>query len=284
MKFLQPSAIFNSFLGVLDIKSGAQIILLFGVLNKVAGVYGLLSAFTGGTIGQLSFYIYSTATLAVAVLGIRAVSAESSSKVLKLSHLYIVDHVIQTFYTLGFARHYWYEVPHDGRRVVNSQAQEDLIRLAVSRGEVSDKMPDNIAEIARGLWEKEEGTARVVLFLSWLIKIYFILVLYSYAAHLRSNTYHALPLSSSSTDPNRLSAKDQYASTAPAVPTHPPYEGSLDPRETGKRLEVLKESEEVARGEAEFHWDSEEDADESTRMNGAAASKGKGKGRAVDAE
>lgn len=231
-------------------------------------------------------------------------SQESSSKVLKLSHLYVIDHVIQTFYTLGFARHYWYEVPHDGRRVVNSQAQEDLIRLAVSRGEVSDKMPDNIAEIARGLWEKEEGTARVVLFLSWLIKvcprpkrvqkivekadpchqIYFILVLYSYAAHLRSNTYHALPLSSSSSDPNRLSRKDQYASTAPAVPTHPPYEGSLDPRETGKRLEVLKESEEVARGEAEFHWDSEEDADENTRMNGAAAPKGKGKGRAVDAE
>jgi hypothetical protein len=68
------------------------------------------------------------------------------------------------------------------------------------------------------------------------------------------------------------------------VPTHPPYEGSLDPRETGKRLEVLKESEEVARGEAEFHWDSEEDADENTRMTGAAGPKGKGKGRAVDAE
>jgi hypothetical protein len=98
-------------------------------------------------------------------------SQESSHKVLKLSHLYLLDHLIQTLYTLGFARHYWYEVPHDGRRVVNSRAQEDLIRLAVSRGEVSDTMPDNIAEIARGLWEKEEGTARVVLFLAWLIKV-----------------------------------------------------------------------------------------------------------------
>ena len=47
------------------------------VLNKVAGVYGLLSAFTGGTIGQLSFYIYSTASLAVLVWGMRAVSAVS---------------------------------------------------------------------------------------------------------------------------------------------------------------------------------------------------------------
>jgi hypothetical protein len=225
--------------------------------------------------------------------------------VLKLCHLYVVDHIIQTVYTLGFARHYWYEVPHDGRRVANSKAQEDLIRLAVSRGEVSDKMPDNIAEIARGLWEKEEGFALMVLFASWLIKvssrrycsraitvtqsktgfrqIYFILVLYSYAAHLRSNTYHALPLSSSSSDPNRQSAKDQYASTAPAVPTHPAYEGSLDPRETGTRLAVLKEQEEeVAHAEAEFHWDSDEDAHEGSRMNGGSGSKGKGK--AVDAQ
>ncbi|KAJ9098459.1 hypothetical protein QFC19_006326 [Naganishia cerealis] len=254
------------------------------VLNKVAGVYGLLSAFTGGTPGQLSFYVYSTATLAVAVWGLRAISAESSAKVLKLTHLYVIDHIVQTIFTLGFARHYWYEVPHDGRRVVNSQAQEDLIRLAVSRGEVSDKMPDNIEEIARGLWEKEEPFAKVVLFLAWAIKFYFILVLYSYASHLKSNTYHTLPLSSSTSDPDRLSTKDQYASTAPAVPSHPAYEGSLDSRETAKRLAMLKESEnEVAHAEAEFHWDSdEENATERSGLNGNALAKGKGK--AVDNE
>lgn len=218
----------------------------------------------------------------------------------------MIDHIIQTIYILGFARHYWYEVPHDGRRVVNSKAQEDLIRLAVSRGEVSDKMPDNIAEIARGLWEKEEPFARVVLFLVWLVKvsvgrlqnmrhvknlnafirgpqIYFILVLYSYASHLKSDTYHTLPLSSSTSDPDRLSTKDQFASTAPAVPTHPAYEGSLDPRDTSKRLAVLKENEEVAHAESEFHWDSdEENSNERSGLNGNAQVKGKGK--AVDNE
>lgn len=100
-----------------------------------------------------------------------AVNKESSSRVLKLCHLYVIDHIIQTVYTLGFARYYWYEIPHDGRRVANSKAQEDLIRLAVSRGEVSDKMPEDIAEIARGLWEKEQGFAMMVLFASWLIKV-----------------------------------------------------------------------------------------------------------------
>lgn len=109
------------------------------------------------------------------------------------------------------------------------------------------------------------------------------MVLYSYASHLRSNTYHTLPLSSSSSNPNRQSAKDQYASTAPAVPTHPAYEGSLDARETAKRLAALKETEEeVAHAEADFHWDSDEEANETSRMNGASGSKGKAK--AVDGQ
>ena len=54
--------------------AGAKIILLFGALNKVAGVYGLISAFTGGSISQMSFYIYSSVTLYVVVWGLRAVA------------------------------------------------------------------------------------------------------------------------------------------------------------------------------------------------------------------
>ena len=54
------------------------------------------------------------------------------------------------------------------------------------------------------------------------------MVVYSYAAHLRTNTYHSLPLSSSSSKPGSLSTTDQWASTAPAVPINPSYRGSLD--------------------------------------------------------
>lgn len=44
------------------------------LFNKIAGVYGLFGAcFAGGTIGQLSFYIYSTASLAGFVWGLKAV-------------------------------------------------------------------------------------------------------------------------------------------------------------------------------------------------------------------
>lgn len=96
---------------------------------------------------------------------------ESSSKTLKLAHLYALDHIIQTIYTLKFARHYWYENPHDGERIINSQAQRDLIDLAISRGEVSRDRPEDIAEIAYGLWQREKGFAAFVLFLAWCVKV-----------------------------------------------------------------------------------------------------------------
>lgn len=47
------------------------------VINKVAGIYGLVAVFTGGSLVQLSMYIYSVALLFVFVWGIRVTSAVS---------------------------------------------------------------------------------------------------------------------------------------------------------------------------------------------------------------
>jgi hypothetical protein len=165
-------------------------------VNKVAGVYGLISLFTGGDFYQLSFYFYSTVTLIIFVWGMRAVSEvsrrsndnnmstllimtttiswinqESSSKVLKLAHLYAIDHILQTLYTAHFALEY-INAPHDGRRVINSQAQKDLIDLAISRGEISGEGDgEDAARLAQTLWKQERGTAGAVVVLAWLIKV-----------------------------------------------------------------------------------------------------------------
>lgn len=74
----------NSFIGLLDLKTGVTVALLFAVsitpslyilylttnqlLNKVAGVYGLIAVLTGagGSFAQLSMYIYSV----IALLGL----------------------------------------------------------------------------------------------------------------------------------------------------------------------------------------------------------------------
>jgi len=228
-----------------------ELILLFGLINKVAGVYGLIAIFTGGSITQLSFYLYSTATLFLFIWGMKAVSEESSSRSLTLAHLYTFDHILQTLYTLNFANYYWYGVAHDGMRIANSPAQQALIELAISRGEITAGRSEDIAALAQQLWTKERGTAALVLILIWFMKIYFIVVLYSFAAHLRSKTYHSLPLSSSDPDPRVGSQIEQYASTAP-TPSH----GQIG---RSKMQEARKV--EQAEGEDEFQWDSDgEDA------------------------
>ncbi|KAG8921204.1 hypothetical protein FRC02_000379 [Tulasnella sp. 418] len=68
----RPRAV-SSFLGFLDIKTGVKIVLLFAVFNKVAGIYGLIAIFTGGTLAQVSMYIYSVAALAGYYWGFKAI-------------------------------------------------------------------------------------------------------------------------------------------------------------------------------------------------------------------
>ncbi|WWC94000.1 hypothetical protein V866_000838 [Kwoniella sp. B9012] len=194
--------VFSSFLGLLDIKLGAEIVLLFGLVNKVAGLYGLITILVGGSFVQLLFYAYSTATLFAFLWGLKVVKSESASPTLLLSHLYTFDHIILTIFHYVFYLNYWYVIPHDGRRTANSQAQQDIIELALSRGEISQPSTDQENEgldelraaLAGEIWEREKVFAGWTLVVGWLIKIYFMILLYSYAAHLKSSTYHTLPL------------------------------------------------------------------------------------------
>lgn len=58
--------------------TGASIISLFAVLNKVAGAYGMLAVLQGGTlaqpVSQLTMYIYSLGTLIVFLWGLKKIS------------------------------------------------------------------------------------------------------------------------------------------------------------------------------------------------------------------
>lgn len=91
-KQLRPRP-FASMLGLLDLKTGATIVVLFAVrthspdsprstntcpqvLNKVAGIYGLIALLTGagGNAAQLTLYIYSAVALIALTWGLRAIN------------------------------------------------------------------------------------------------------------------------------------------------------------------------------------------------------------------
>ncbi|KAK1924417.1 Inositolphosphorylceramide synthase subunit Kei1-domain-containing protein [Papiliotrema laurentii] len=257
-RLASPGAVFNSFLGALDIKLGAEIVLLFGLINKVAGLYGLVVIFIGGSLTQIAFYAYSTASLFAFLWALRIVKSESASTTTTVAHLYTLDHLVQSLFHYLFYLDYWYNVPHDGRRTANSQAQQDLINLAASRGEIIDPatqetpgMDELRKALAGDIWRTEKVYAGWTLVFGFFLKVYFILTLYSYAAHLRSSTYHTLPLTSRST-------ATQIAHPDPPQPTRGPGDATAGPssRQSNPRQDAVgKEMERLRQEEEGFSWE-----------------------------
>ncbi|KAJ7051139.1 Inositolphosphorylceramide synthase subunit Kei1-domain-containing protein [Mycena amicta] len=182
----------STFLGILDLKTGVTIAILFAVLNKVAGVYGLIAVLTGagGTFAQLSLYIYSVVALVAFGWGLQVVKAEDARQTLYFAHLFSADYVLSTLWTAYFAAIWWWHTPHDGARQANSPAQEELIAIAKLSG--TPLTDAQRIEAAQEIWGREQGTAFTVILVSWLSKIYLALLIYSYAIHLRKGSYRGL--------------------------------------------------------------------------------------------
>ncbi|TDL24080.1 DUF1753-domain-containing protein [Rickenella mellea] len=192
---------FASFMGFMDIKTGVIIALLFAVLNKVAGVYGLIAVFTGGSFAQLSLYLYSVLALVALGWGLKAVSEEDPKRTLYFAHLFFADHILSTAWTVFFAVVWWLYTPHDGRRQANSAAQEELMKAGVGHGMTEEER----TQAALMIWNKEKGTAAAVIMVGWITKIYFAILIYSYAIHLRKGSYRSLPHSAPSSQYTSLS-------------------------------------------------------------------------------
>jgi len=68
-----PALPLATFFKLLDLKLGSEILTFFLILNKVAGVYGLLAVFFGASFAQVSLYVYSVASIGVALWGLKGI-------------------------------------------------------------------------------------------------------------------------------------------------------------------------------------------------------------------
>lgn len=204
----------SSFFGLLDLKTGVTVALLFALLNKVAGVYGLIAVLTGagGSFAQLSLYIYSVLALVALAWGLRVVQDEDPKKTLYFAHLFFADHIFSTSWTIFFAIVWWFWTPHDGRRQANSAAQQAMMDHGNSSA--PHLTMEERKEAAMAIWNQEKGLAATVIIFSWMFKIYFALLIYSYATHLRKGSYRSLPLSRSSYAASTIAAHTAYDAIA----------------------------------------------------------------------
>ncbi|EJF64091.1 Inositolphosphorylceramide synthase subunit Kei1-domain-containing protein [Dichomitus squalens] len=201
----------TSFLGFLDIKTGVTIALLFALLNKVAGVYGLVALLTGagGSVAQLTLYIYSVIGLVALVWGLKATLHEDPKQTLYFAHLFFADHILSSAWLVFFAVLWWVYTPHDGTVQIHSDAQKDV----QASGPGHNMTAEERAAAAMTIWNAEKGIATAMIVMGWVLKIYFAVLLYSYAIHLRKGSYRSLP-HSRSYSPNGTTNGGLYSTSA----------------------------------------------------------------------
>jgi len=174
----------------MDIKTGVIIAILFALLNKVAGFYGLITLLTGGSAAQITMYGYSVLAIMGFAWGLKAVTEEDSRRTLYFAHVFSADHLLNTIWTAFFAVSWWVYNPHDGERIANSDAQ----KAVAGQGPGNHNMThDDRLHAAQQIWNEEKGLAGACLTIGWMCKIYFAIAIYSYANHLRKGTYRNLP-------------------------------------------------------------------------------------------
>ncbi|KAH0547691.1 hypothetical protein FGG08_000180 [Glutinoglossum americanum] len=153
------------FLYFLSLRTGTELIILTLLLNKISGFYGLLAILTGLHLSslQLSMYVYSLFALALAGYLTPHLRRQSPIHVLGLAWFYVIDTVVNAVYTAAFAIN-WF--------LVIGQHHPTAVRFGHTILE-----PENVTSIS-------------IILMLWGLRIYFILVIMSYARSvLRQHVY-----------------------------------------------------------------------------------------------
>ncbi|PYH94922.1 UPF0596 Golgi apparatus membrane protein c [Aspergillus ellipticus CBS 707.79] len=88
----------------MSLQTGASLITLSLLLNKISGLYGLLALLTGYHLSpvQLSMYLYSLLALGLATLLFPHIRKQTPLQCLALAWLYVFDSLINAAYTAAF--------------------------------------------------------------------------------------------------------------------------------------------------------------------------------------
>ena len=94
----------HTFLYLMSLRTGTELITLSLLLNKISGFYGLLALLTGFHLSpfQLSMYIYSLIALCVVAYLAPHIRSQSPFHCLALSWVYVLDSIINAGYTVVF--------------------------------------------------------------------------------------------------------------------------------------------------------------------------------------
>ena len=166
----------------MSLETGAALITLSLLLNKISGLYGLLALLTGYQLSsvQLSMYVYSLIVLGLTALLFPHIRKQSPLQCLALAWLYLIDSVINAAYTAGFGVAWFMVISQNySSSTIRDDASEKFVRGG-------DNLDDTVFQ--------PEGLPSVILISAlWLIRIYFVLVMLSFARQTLRTHAHAVP-------------------------------------------------------------------------------------------
>ncbi|KAL9601055.1 MAG: hypothetical protein Q9219_002764 [cf. Caloplaca sp. 3 TL-2023] len=205
----------QTFLYLMSLRTGTELITLSLILNKVSGFYGLLAPFTGLHLSplQLSMYIYSIIALVITVLLASHIRSQSPFHCLALACFYILDSVINAAYTAAFAITWFLVISQhhsdaSGNKApgfggssidetsgfTNPQYNVSSVDVVIAPDQgVSPADPALAVDqpglpttapgpsLGHGVLQPESMSSIVTICALWTVRVYFILVVMSYA-------------------------------------------------------------------------------------------------------
>ncbi|KAL8826664.1 MAG: hypothetical protein Q9191_003663 [Dirinaria sp. TL-2023a] len=210
----------HTFLYLMSLRTGTELITLSLLLNKISGFYGLLALLTGFYLSpfQLSMYIYSLIVLCVIAYLAPHIRSQSAFHCVALAWVYMIDSIINAAYTAVFGVTWFLlvsqhlsdnkggEAPGPGGSTVGDTAgftnptYDNISHVDVSpqpNGGITGSGQEAVTvaksgemastgtgpSLGHGVLQSGSISSLVVIYALWAIRIYFVLVVLSYARY-----------------------------------------------------------------------------------------------------
>ncbi|KAB8233763.1 inositol phosphorylceramide synthase regulatory subunit KEI1 [Aspergillus alliaceus] len=178
----------ETFLYVMSLRTGASLITLSLLLNKISGLYGLLALLTGYHLSpvQLSMYLYSLLALGLTALLFPHIRKQSPLQCLALAWLYLLDSVINAAYTAAFGVTWFLVVSqHYESGNPSGPGSETIAQTAGFTSPKYDSSSENYARRSEALGNavtQPESFQSIAFICSlWIIRAYFVFVMLAFA-------------------------------------------------------------------------------------------------------
>jgi hypothetical protein len=175
----------QSFLGCISLQTGTELISLALLVNKVTGVYGLLTLFTGYGLSalQVTAYLGSVFVLLTLVACIPQIRRRSPLHCLALAWVYTIDTFVSAAYTTAFATNWYVSGIHAVKAPSTTpEESEDGSPMSNARRADADTNTNTAAADASASASSPDNTFSMILIVAFtLMRFYFSLVVLAYA-------------------------------------------------------------------------------------------------------